>query len=308
MILINIKEYNKYLKEVIEGNTITKDGEIIELHEEAVQNIIKNITIIEGTKEAERIENNRKQFNIKKEMTEFENTLRYNLGYFYFNFYNSIPKSIDKQFKFRFIFLCCYLKHDDTRLCQKVDNRYKFIKEGELMDLLKLKRTEYFETKKELINNNLIHIDNDGYIHINNKISFVGAINKNNKKDYTRIFKEGIKEIYNSSSSREHKRLALFIELLPYIHFDYNIICKNPRCESMQDVEALTINDIINTFTTDKNKSRVKKQLLDIKVAGQKTLLMITDDTKNYFVVNPKIYYKGNKINELNYLINLFDV
>ena len=47
---------------------------------------------------------------------------------------------------------------------------YRLIKEYELMDLLKLNKTEYFKTKKELIQKDLIYIEKENKsIHINNK-------------------------------------------------------------------------------------------------------------------------------------------
>ena len=50
-----------------------------------------------------------------------------------------------------------YLKYNDNRLMYKQKNGlYKLYKEGDLMDLLKLKRAEYFNTKKALIENGLI--------------------------------------------------------------------------------------------------------------------------------------------------------
>lgn len=205
--------------------------------------------------------------------------------------------------------MCCYLRYEDDLLCAKGDSgRYRYIKEGELMELLNLKRAEYFNTKKALIDNNLIHIDSEYNIHINKYISCVGSIPKKNRREYTRMFKDGIKYLYLNATAKEHKKLALFVELLPYIHYNYNIICVNPSCELMDNVEPLTISNIVEMFPIDKNKSRLKKQLLNTTVAGEKLMIMVTDNNKEYFLVNPRLYYKGNKLDDLNYLSNLFRV
>jgi len=81
------------------------------------------------------------------------------------------------------------------------------------MELLQLKEREYYNTKKSLIDNQLISIDEDKNIIINDNISFVGKVAKGTKEDYIRIFKESIKELYKQSLPREHKKLGLFIEL-----------------------------------------------------------------------------------------------
>ena len=41
---------------------------------------------------------------------------------------------------------------------------------------------------------------------------------------------------------------------------------------------------------------------------GEYLLLMVTKYNKNFFVVNPKLYYKGNRKEDLNYLVDLFRV
>lgn len=251
-----------------------------------------------------------RSINYLKERTEFEKLLIDKLGYFYFIFYNNLPCTLEKQYKFRFIYLCTYLKYDDTRLMYKVNNtRYELIKEGDLMSLLKLGDREYYKTKKVLIDNNLIHVDNEKNVHINNNISSVGAVG-NSKEDYTRIFKRGIQELYNKSTAREHKKLALFIELLPFIHYKYNVICNNPHVELMQDIEPITLNELSNIFKSYNNSNiySLKKQLLNTFVNNKKLIMIIEDYNKKFFVVNPLIYYKGNDLKELTYLINLFKI
>ena len=75
--------------------------------------------------------------------------------------------------------LCCYMKFNDDKMVFKVNNnKYNHIKAIELNDLLKLKRAEYFNTKKALIENGLIKIDADKNIIINDRISFLGELIK----------------------------------------------------------------------------------------------------------------------------------
>src|SRR5574344_1559275 len=90
---------------------------------------------------------------------------------------------------------------------------YRFIKENELMELLKLSEREYMRTKKELINKKLIFIEKENKsIHINENISIMGNIQKGNDKNYTKVFKNSIRELYNESKPREHKKLSMLIK------------------------------------------------------------------------------------------------
>jgi hypothetical protein len=256
----------------------------------------------------EQTEQNKKGIEIRKEISQFEQAIKEKLGQFYFNFYNNIP-DIERQQKFRFLYLCCYLKYNDNRIQIKKDNgMYRLIKEGELMKLLQLKEREYYNTKKSLIDNQLISIDEDKNIIVNDNISFVGKVSKGTKEDYIRIFKESIKELYKQSLPREHKKLGLFIELLPYIHFKYNIICKNPTCNIIEDVDPLSpkeIGEILKEYS-NKNNVMVKKKLLSIHIGNKEAVLYVERFNKKFFAVNPLIYYKGKRIEDLSFLIELF--
>lgn len=308
--VINISKIGKWTEEVDKTKHIIKDrefitenGEIIQLHDSILENIAMDIA---NHKEAEE----QKKRDIKQKFIEkegFEKDLVNQLGNFYFSFYTKLPK-IDKQYLFRFIYLSTYLKYNDTKLAYKEDNgRYKLIKEYELQELLKLKKAEYFNTKKALIENNLIHIDKDNNICINKKIHVLGDIVKT-KQEYTRIFKDSIRELYNKSTSREHKKLYIFYELLPYINYNLNIICTNVKEVDPELIEPLDLNFIIDNLYINKQRSVAKKQLLNITLGGEYLLIMISKYNKNFFAVNPKLYYKGNRKEDLNYLLDLFRV
>lgn len=293
-------------KNILKNNEfISEDGEVIKLHNKTLENVAMNIVNYKEDEEEKR--QNIKRYYYDKECTE--NEIVNKLGNFYFSFYNNLPK-IEKQYLFRFIFMSTYIKYEDNRMMLKEDNnRYRLIKESEIQELLKLGRAEYFKTKKALIDNNLIFIDDKDNIHINNKISKIGNID-NNKKDYIRMFKNTIRNIYNNSLAREHKRLFVFIDLLPYVNYNLNIICFNPCEVNPELVEVMTIEDIQEVLKgkVDKNKSRLKNILLNTFIRDEKAMLIVKDFEKEFLVVNPKFYYKGNRIEDLNYLSNLFSV
>lgn len=293
-------------KHVLKNNEfITEDGEVVKLHNTTLENIA--MELVNYKEEEEQKKRDIKEYYIKKE--GFEKDIVDELGHFYFSFYNKLPK-IEKQFLFRFVFMCTYLKYNDTRIMIKGDNnKYTLIKEYDLQELLKLSKTEYYRTKNSLIENNLIYIDTESNIHINNKISTQGNIN-NNRIEFTRIFKSSIQELYNKSLAREHKRLALFIDLLPFVNFNLNIICYNPSEVNPELIKPLTIKDIQKALgsNADKNIARLKQTLLNTFVHNEKVMIIVKDFEKEFFVVNPKLYYKGNRKEDLNYLINLFSV
>lgn len=282
---------------------VTKEGEIIELDDTSAENIAMNIVNYKEAEEERKLK--AKDYYTKKE--SFENKLIELYGKFHFNFYRSLPK-ISKQYLFRFIYMCTYLKYNDTRMMIKDDNgRYRFIYENELQDLLKLGRAEYFNTKKELTNNNLIYIDGDKIIHINNKLAINGNVGAT-KRDYIRIFNEAIRDIYENSLPKEHKRLYIFIELLPYINYNLNVLCFNPKETTPELIKPLTLEDITNILGIYKgnNKCKLQNLLLNTFVNGNKVMMINKDYKKEFYVVNPCIYYKGNRMEDITYLISMF--
>lgn len=307
---MNINKQKEIIENVLkESNIVTNDGELIEIHDDIINQISSKIIKTTAEKTVEENEVAKKGIQIKKDISEFEQMIKEYFGNFYFNFYNNIPKDLEDQFKFRFIFLCTYLKYNDDRLMIKQSNGlYRLIKEYELMDLLKLNKTEYFKTKKELIQKDLIYIEKENKsIHINNKISLVGNINNCNSNDYVKIFKNTIRDLYNQSKPREHKKIALLINLLPYVHFQYNIICKNPNCELMEDIRPYTVKEIMDKVGMTHITS-FKKRLLGIKCNNQKVTMLFEDFDKTMIAINPKFIYRGTRKEALNYLIGLFGI
>lgn len=309
---MNIKDKKYNIESVLKTkNIVTIDGEVVKLHEEIIEEISKQIILNEAHKNVETNEKIKKYKEYMQDKSTFELTMNEKLGKFYFNFYNSIPFQLERQFKFRFIYLCTYLKYNDDRIQYKQYNGlYKLYDELDLYKILNLKRTECNKTKDELIKYNLISIDEEKHIHINNTVSTVGNISKSNKTDYIRVFKDTIRYLYENSTPRQHKQLGLFIDLLPFIHFKYNIICKNPTCQLIEDIEPLTVKELaehLNLYT-GKNISSFKRKLLSIHIGSKESILFVERFNKKFFVVNPLIYYKGNKIQDLSYLIELFNI
>lgn len=285
------------------SDIVTDEGVIVKLDDASAENIAMDIVNYKEAEEERKLI--AKDYYTKKE--GFESELIKLYGKFHFGFYKLLP-NISKQYLFRFIYLCTYLKFNDCRLMQKEDNgRYRFVYENELQDLLKLGRAEYFNTKKELTNNNLIYIDDDKIIHINNKLAINGNVGAT-KRDYIRIFNEAIRDIYENSLPKEHKRLYIFIELLPYINYNLNVLCFNPKETTPELIKPLTLEDITNILGIYKgnNKCKLQNLLLNTFVNGNKVMMINKDYKKEFYVVNPCIYYKGNRMEDITYLISMF--
>lgn len=287
------------------SDIITDEGVIVKLDDASAENIAMDIVNYKEAEEERKLI--AKDYYIKKE--GFESELIKLYGKFHFGFYKSLP-NISKQYLFRFIYMCTYLKYNDPRMMVKDDNgRYKLIYEYELQDILRLSTREYQYTKKELINSNLIHIDKNKVIHINNKLAINGNVGAT-KRDYIRIFNKAIRDIYENSLPKEHKRLYIFIELLPYINYNLNVLCFNPKETTPELIKPLTLEDMTNILGIYKgnNKYKLQSLLLNTFVNGNKVMMIHKDYKKEFYVVNPCIYYKGNRMEDIEYLVSIFKI
>ena len=109
----------------------------------------------------------------------------------------------------RFLLLCCFVKYNNNTLSIKdTNNRYRALKEQEIRDMLNIKKTEYYNTKRELINNNLIEINEQNEFLLNKSIVKRG---NNNFKNNIKIFTNNYIFEYSKLSPVKHRVIGNLI-------------------------------------------------------------------------------------------------
>ena len=125
----------------------------------------------------------------------------------------------------------------------------------------------------------------------------------------SRVFDDGIKELYEKSNPREHKKIGVLIPLLPYLNKYHNILCNKPLEKELKYIEPLTLREICKVVDYDSsNEDKLKKQLESITVKDTSMVAFISHAKGRFFVVNPSLFYKGNNLDDLTGVINLFKV
>lgn len=286
---------------------VTEDGEVVKLHNKEITKLaLDTVNIAEklaGT-DTETVANNKvKEILIKKsEQNEFQKEMLDKFGAFYFNYYKRL--NILRQYMFRFIYLCTYMNYDNllsngTRLCKSKD----------LKLLLKLSNTEYKRTEDYLIENNLISYTEKDNIKINNKYCVKGMIPKNKNVEVVRMFDDAIRELYENSLPREHKKIAMLLEILPYINYKYNVVCKNPRETNIELIEPLKMVEVCSLLDYDKtNSSKLKNSLFSLTAGNEYVIGMFEKGCGKAIYVNPRVYYKGGDKEGINFLGDMFQI
>ena len=258
-----------------------------------------------------------KRFSERKQLEEqFRNLQQEYLGYFVFFIFENLNKLTDIMTDFdlmRFLYLGTYTKKDG---CLKFENG-NIITKKHIKKLLKINDTSFRDFWKLLIENKLVVEDVDNKVSINLEYFYRGSEKEYRKltdkkfgDKFTRVYIETTRDLYENTNQRSLKKLAIIYKVLPLISWQYNILCKNPKETNKALIEPYTLIEMSNYLGYDKTHvTRFKKDLHSLTYKAKDIFMRIgkTPDVNNdYIVVSPLFYYRGNKMEQLDYLITLF--
>lgn len=250
----------------------------------------------------------------KKKKDSFSKFIGENLGSFYFNNYMKLLKKLnnDTALLFRFLYLCTYADFDGYLRYgkSKSNTNGKYMTEKDFEEVFNMSKSMTLKLKKELFDNKLIIKSNkDTRLSINDNYYTRGKLDTSNMLECSRVFDSGIKELYEQSKPREHKKLGVLIPLLPYLNKYHNILCKKPLEKEIEYIEPLNLREICKIVNYDiDNEDKLKKQLENITVRDLPLVASVSHSKCKFFIMNPTLFYKGNRIDDLIGVINLFKV
>lgn len=250
----------------------------------------------------------------KKKKDEFSKYMNSNFGSFYFNNYMKLLKKLNNNtaLLFRFLYLCTYADYDGYL---KYGNysygvNHGYMTEKDFDEVFKMSKAMITKLKKELYDNNLIIKSKiDDRLIINGSFYTRGELCLGDMLESSRVFDYGIKELYEKSNPREHKRIGVVIPLLPFLNKYHNILCNKPLERELKYIEPLTLREMCKIIGYDiTNEDRLRKQLQNITVKNNPLVAYVSHAKAKFFVVNPALFYKGNCLDDLKGVINLFKV
>lgn len=166
---------------------------------------------------------------------------------------------------------------------------------ADLRQKMKLNRARWSEFWNEMTSNDILYEQN-GVVFINSK--FVVNGKSNTDENYTRLFCEYIRQLYeNCDSTSAHKQLSYIFKIIPFINRRTNIVCKNPIEQNEDMIQTMRLGDFCEIFGYNKNNARrLAKELLNIRVNGELAVGFFVpnlDEKTWQIVVNPKLYFGG---------------
>ena len=280
---------------------------------------------ISDSQEASIFIKNPKKAEYRKARTEFMEFLNQNQGAFVHLIYNygkpifgdildNVGQAKGNTHIVRLLLLASYLNYKNNLY----DNNNHRIKKSSLGKIWNTSSRNSINETFEVLTKYGYIAEKGGYIIMNSDKVVKGEVinfNKNKKKDqsltYVRVFIDSLQELYNNSSAKARKQLAQFYKVLPYVHYEYNVVCHNPLEADENAIEPMTWTELaeICGIDADKNLTRFKKDLFTLKINGNKTIGEFkTGIAKNEYklVINPSLYYAGSHIEHLIGVMKLF--
>ena len=209
----------------------------------------------------------------------------------------------------RLVFLATYIdynnREENVLVKHGKDNKIEYLTRKDLKQLLRLSDDVLRLFLKEAKEKELLFENNEKY-YLSNKIFSRGKC-MFDKKGYARLFIGTIRFLYENSNTRQHKQLSYIFQLIPFLHYESNILCINPDETNMKNVVRLSLFDICKLLkigTSKATMSKFEKNLLKfyIELNGEKYYLfkrvIIKGHIKNndFFVVNPNVIWKGSDL------------
>lgn len=246
----------------------------------------------------------------KSEIVPLPFFLQQQFGNFIHSRYDSLLQkcNYDTATVFRFIYLCTFMEYDTGYILWKG----KRITDHYLIDIFKVHKNTITNIKKKLFDYELIFEDSDKHIYANIDYCYRGDISSNKiyRQQCTRIFNNGIQNLYdNALDFRDHKMLGKLLLLLPYVNIYHNVICLNTKEKDWDKLiipNAEQMDSILHTSL--RNNQKQMKKLLDIVINDEPVVLVVKHKNTHMYAINPRIYYGGTKLSDVQELSGMFQV
>lgn len=209
----------------------------------------------------------------------------------------------------RFLYLATYIDYNDREenvlVKHTKNNKIEYMNKRDVKYLLNLGDTAFKSFYKEIKEKELL-FEANGKIYLNPVYVNKGKSNFKDK-EYARMFIDTTRELYENCKPRQHKHLSYVYQLLPFLHYETNILCKNPEEIDINKLDKLHFTDIcrmLNLSNDKKTMDKLKRDLFKFYITRDSekyyflSYVTIRQEigTRSYYVVNPYVVWKGKNL------------
>lgn len=211
----------------------------------------------------------------------------------------------------RLFYLATFIEYNGNRLT--LDGGYTFMNKRIVKVKLGLTDKVFTEFWNEMTIAGILSEDNNKYVIINTHLFRKGTIDKRCQRDFTRIYCQCVRYIYeNCTNIRDHAKISYIFKIIPFVNRKTNIVCFNPDEMDEQKINPMSFGDFCDAVKYDRsNASRLFKDLMKFTVQGKHLMCYVAIDnyaiSKMFMIINPNIYYGGIEHNNAKFIFDVCD-
>lgn len=262
----------------------------------------ENVHRIYTDYQEEQIQDYKKQKEFQKYLVDF-------YGEFFFYKYDELLTYLERNLgtAFRFLYVCSCADWENKIITS--DRRF-ITKPIDFINIFYKPRKTSLDFHDALLQKELIYQDFNGIYRVNDNYYSRSIKNDNDFRRHSiRVFNKALHELYNMLSSDEHVFGGELLKLIPYMNIYNNILCKNPSESDYDAIKPMTKEEIQNVLRPDSDYGRkLRLKLEKFSIHDEPVIGKFNAMDGCQYIVNPRIFYRGNNINQLNAIINHFNI
>ncbi|MFD2332259.1 hypothetical protein ACFSR7_23640 [Cohnella sp. GCM10020058] len=194
----------------------------------------------------------------------------------------------------RLMFIGTYTGYDDGRL--RHDNGTS-ITRASLAKLTGLSRARFSEFYGRLVSAEVIR-EADDVLLMNPELFQRGEIDGESADiQRIRVYRKTIRELYERyGQGRDVKQLAIVFSVIPFLHYNTNVVCYNPQEYYVDKIQPMTV-DKLAALLHYSDTGKMKRAMNGVKLGGAPVFVFVEDvhdKRKRRIVVNPRVIFAGN--------------
>lgn len=150
--------------------------------------------------------------------------------------------------------------------------------------------------------------DNDGFLHTVGQAFIKGKLDVSSSSEYQRLYIAVLRELYEKIPVTQHKRLGYVLKMLPYLNFEFNILCHNPMENAQDKILPMTVSEFCEIVGYDKTHAsdfakEYGKFTFTVKERKEvfcKFVFDGSDTTTAHIYINPRLVYKGSDFHKVD--------
>lgn len=198
----------------------------------------------------------------------------------------------------RCVYLASFLRFGTEQLWQSQRARIRLTDLPNIMGFSQPTADRFWSKVK----NRYFSKDDDGFINTMGDNFVMGRLESTPDIEYQKLYIMALQDLYRKVPLKQHKRLGYVLKMLPFLNFEYNLLCWNPTEREKAEIIPLTVEDFCKAAGFDEEHvDRLAKDYGRIRftVAGNDEVFckFIFDGdsiSDAHIAINPRIIYKGS--------------